>query len=68
MGPVDRPTLYVYGDRDRYLTRYAADRTGQYVTGPYRFEVLKGMSHWLPTGAADRVGQLILEHLAAHPD
>jgi pimeloyl-ACP methyl ester carboxylesterase len=67
-GPVrvDRPVLYIYGDKDRYLTRYAAERTGRYVTGPYRFELLAGMPHWLPTGAPDRVGQLVLEHLAAH--
>ncbi len=65
---VDVPTLYVYADRDRYLTRYAAERTGRYVNGPYRFEVLEGMSHWLPTAAADRVSGLIREHLAAHPN
>jgi len=65
---VDRPTLYVYGAGDRYLTRYSAERTGHYVTGPYRFEVLEGMSHWLPSGAAEPVGSLLKDHLAAHPD
>lgn len=64
---VEVPVLYVYADKDRYLTRYAAERTARYVTGPYRYEVLEGMSHWLPTGAADRVSGLIREHLAAHP-
>ena len=67
MPPVEVPVLYVYADKDRYLTRYPAERTARYVTGPYRFEVLEGMSHWLPTGAADRVSGLIREHLAAHP-
>lgn len=66
--PVERPVLYVYGDQDRYLSRYAAERTERYVRGPYRFEVLGGMSHWLPTGAAERVSELIREHLTAHPD
>lgn len=61
------PTLYVYGDRDHYLTRYAADRTARYVSGPYRYEVLEGMSHWLPTGAAEQVSTLLCDHLAAHP-
>jgi pimeloyl-ACP methyl ester carboxylesterase len=65
---VDVPVLYVYGSGDRYLTRYGAERTGRYVTGPYRFELLEGMSHWLPTGAADTVGPLMLEHLATHPN
>ncbi|HET6966467.1 MAG TPA: alpha/beta fold hydrolase [Acidimicrobiales bacterium] len=67
MPAVSVPVLYVYADRDKYLTRYAAERTGRYVAGPYRYEVLEGMSHWLPTGAADRVSGLIREHLAAHP-
>jgi pimeloyl-ACP methyl ester carboxylesterase len=68
MPVVERPALYIYGSGDRYLTRFAAERTARYVKGPYRFEVLEGMSHWLPTGAADRVSELIREHLAAHPD
>lgn len=68
MPAVDLPVLYVYGDHDRYLTRYSAERTARYVTGPYRFELLEGMSHWIPTGAPDQVAELLLEHLAAHGD
>lgn len=64
---VEVPTLYVYAEKDRYLTRYAAERTGRYVSAPYRFEILEGTTHWVPTVAADRVSQLIREHLAAHP-
>jgi pimeloyl-ACP methyl ester carboxylesterase len=66
MPKVDVPVLYVYADKDRYLTRYAAERTARYVTGPYRFEVLEETPHWVPTVAADRVSELIREHLAAH--
>lgn len=65
--PVHVPTLYIFGDRDRYLSRVAAERTGRHVVGSYRFEVLQGQSHWLPTGASERVAALINEHLAAHP-
>jgi pimeloyl-ACP methyl ester carboxylesterase len=61
------PTLYVWGDGDHYITRQAALATARFVTGPYRFEALAGASHWLPSGAADRVGPLLLEHLAATP-
>jgi pimeloyl-ACP methyl ester carboxylesterase len=64
---VSVPTLYVWSDGDRYLSRYAADRTARYVKGPYRFEVLEGMSHWLPTAAADRLAPMVIEHLAAFP-
>ena len=68
MPRIEVPTLYVYADQDRYLTRYAAERTGRYVSGPYRYEVLAGVPHWIPTAAADRAAKLILEQLAAHPD
>lgn len=61
------PTLYVWSDGDRFLTRKAAELTARYVEGPYRFEVLAGGSHWLPTGAPERVSELLLEHLEAHP-
>jgi pimeloyl-ACP methyl ester carboxylesterase len=59
------PTLYVWSDGDRYLTRAAAEATARHVVAPYRFEILTGMSHWLPTGAPERVAPLLLEHLAA---
>jgi hypothetical protein len=35
------------------------------VTGPYRFEVLEGLSHWIPEVAPDELGRMTLEHLAA---
>ena len=65
--PVAVPTLYVWSDGDGFLTRKAADLTARFVDGPYRFEVLEGRSHWLPTEAAAEVSKLLMDHLAAHP-
>jgi pimeloyl-ACP methyl ester carboxylesterase len=65
--PVRVPSMLVWGDRDRYVTRAAVERAARHVTGPFRLEVLHDQTHWLPTGAADRVGALVLEHLAAYP-
>ena len=59
------PTLYLWGDDDPYLTRYAAEATARYVTAPYRFEALAGASHWLPTAEAGRITPLITDHLAS---
>lgn len=64
---VSVPALYVWGERDSYIGRRAAELTARHVRGPYRFEALPGASHWLPTSEASRVGPLLLEHLAAHP-
>jgi pimeloyl-ACP methyl ester carboxylesterase len=64
---VSVPALYVYGDGDQFLGRRAAGLTGDYTSGPYRYEVLAGVSHWMPEEAAAEVSRLLLEHLAAHP-
>src|SRR5690606_10354235 len=44
--PVRVPTLYVYGTGDAGLARWAADRTGDHVAGPYRYEVIEEARHW----------------------
>lgn len=61
---VEVPTLYVWSDEDRALRRAGAELTADHVSGPYRFEVLQGVSHWVPEEAADRLGGLLQEHLA----
>ena len=62
-GPITTPTLYVWSDEDRALGATAAHATGDHVAGPYRFEVLPGVSHWVPEQAPDRLAALLLEHL-----
>ena len=39
---------------------------GDYILGEYRFEVLKGVSHWILDEQPDRVAEL-LDWFAAHP-
>jgi pimeloyl-ACP methyl ester carboxylesterase len=63
MGPITTPTLYVWSDHDVALGRDAAEATAAHVQGPYRFEVLEGVSHWIGETAADRFNPLLLEHL-----
>lgn len=60
------PTLYVWGDADAALGRVAAEGTASFVDGPYRFEVLEGVGHWVPEEVPDELSRLLLEHLAAH--
>ena len=63
---ITSPTLYVWSTDDGALGREAAEATGQHVTGPYRLEVIEGVSHWVPEDAAADFSRLLLEHLAAH--
>ena len=63
LGPVTSPTLHVWSDEDPALGAVAARATGDHVAGPYRFEVLHGVGHWIPEQAPDRLTALLLEHL-----
>lgn len=60
------PTMYVWSDGDAALGRKAAEDTGEFVEGPYRFEVLQGVSHWIPEEVPDQLNALLLDHLSSH--
>ena len=66
-GPITVPTLYVWSTGDVALGRTAAEGTAAEVSGPYRFEVLDGVSHWIPEEAAEALDALLLDHLASVP-
>jgi pimeloyl-ACP methyl ester carboxylesterase len=66
-GRITVPTLYVYGTDDVALGRKAADATAGWVDGPYTYEVLEGVSHWVLDDATERVADLVRRHLADHP-
>ncbi len=61
--PITSPTLYVWSTDDVALGREAAEATADHVRGPYRFEVLDGISHWIPEAAPDQFNRLLLDHL-----
>ena len=65
LGPVTMPTLFVWSTDDPALGREGAEWTVECVEGPYRFEVLEGVSHWIPEHDPDRLNALLLEHLAS---
>lgn len=65
LGPVGVPTLHVWSDQDEALGRAGAERTAAHVSGPYRFEVLAGVSHWVPEQAPQALVALLLDHLAS---
>jgi pimeloyl-ACP methyl ester carboxylesterase len=67
LGPIRVPTLYIWGDADDTVGRPAAAGTIDFVAAPYRFEVLPGGGHFVADQMPDRVSELILEHIAAHP-
>ena len=63
LGPVTVPTLHVWSTADPALGREGAEATGDHVEGPYRFEVLEGVDHWIPEHAPVELNELLSEHL-----
>jgi pimeloyl-ACP methyl ester carboxylesterase len=53
------PTTYIWGNGDQALGRRAAELTGSFVSGPYRFLELDE-NHWLPENAPDAVAREII--------
>ncbi len=60
LGVIKVPTLYIWGDADDTVGRIAADGTGDFVSAPYRFEVLPGVGHFAADQAPERVSELLL--------
>jgi pimeloyl-ACP methyl ester carboxylesterase len=67
LGPIRVPTLFIWGDADDTVGRVAAEGTVDFVAAPYRFEVLPGVGHFAADQSPDRVCELLLQHIAAHP-
>jgi pimeloyl-ACP methyl ester carboxylesterase len=65
MGPITTPTLFAWSTEDPALGRAAAEETATHVEGPYRFQVLEGVGHFVPEEAPAEINRLLLEHLAA---
>ena len=67
LGPIQVPTLYIWGDADDTVGRAAAAGTGEFIAAPYRFEILPGVGHYAADQVPGTVNTLLLEHLTRHP-
>ena len=59
------PTLYVWSDGDKAIGAQGVALTPRFVTGPYTFEVLEGVSHWIPDEAPEQIDALLSRHFVA---
>ncbi|WP_036506583.1 alpha/beta fold hydrolase [Nocardioides sp. URHA0020] len=62
------PTTFVWSDRDIAITRGGAEATARWVDAPYEFIELSGVSHWIPTQAADACAAAIIGRVRASED
>ncbi|MEV0716789.1 alpha/beta hydrolase [Asanoa sp. NPDC050611] len=65
VGPVARPTTYVWGERDIAVGTAAAFAAGDHVTGDYRFLALPGVDHWVTEAQPDVLAQAILARIGS---
>jgi pimeloyl-ACP methyl ester carboxylesterase len=63
LGEIRVPTLYVWGENDQALGKSAALATAEFCTGPYRFEIMEGHSHWLLEESPEQIIKLVCEHI-----
>jgi pimeloyl-ACP methyl ester carboxylesterase len=61
--PVQAPTLGIFGAHDRYLSEEAMRRSGEFVTGPWRYERFAEAGHWIPREEPERLNALLLDFL-----
>jgi pimeloyl-ACP methyl ester carboxylesterase len=67
LGIIRVPTLSIWGDADDTVGRVAAEGTVDFVSAPYRLEVLAGGGHFAADQMPLRVSELLLQHVAANP-
>jgi pimeloyl-ACP methyl ester carboxylesterase len=62
--PVTVRTMGVWSDGDEALSEAQMKNSAEYVTD-FRYERIDGISHWIPTAAAEQLNALLLDFLAS---
>ena len=59
--PVSCPTMGVWSSGDIALTEEQMTGSERFVNGPWRYERIEGVSHWIPAHAAERLSGLLVD-------
>jgi len=60
---VSCPVMGVWGSEDPTLGEEQMTGSAELVDGPWRYERLDGVGHWVPAHAAERLSELLLDFL-----
>jgi pimeloyl-ACP methyl ester carboxylesterase len=63
--PVQVPTMGVWSSEDRFLTEAQMTGSGDHVAGPWRYERLDGIGHWMQLEAPGELNELLIDFLPA---
>jgi pimeloyl-ACP methyl ester carboxylesterase len=66
--PVTVPTMGIWSTGDHHLDGVRMARSGDFVSGPWRHEVISDASHWIPFDAPDQLNELLLDWLLSNSD
>jgi pimeloyl-ACP methyl ester carboxylesterase len=66
VGSITVPTMFVWSDMDSVSCMEGAEANAQYVSGPYRFEIIQGVDHWIADEASDKLTPLLLDHIGQY--
>ena len=58
------PVMGVWSTGDPALTEAQMTGSARYVTGPWRYERIEGVGHWVPVEAPDELGALLVDFLS----
>ncbi|MGW5362646.1 alpha/beta fold hydrolase [Actinopolymorpha pittospori] len=59
------PVMGVWSTRDRFLTEEQMTGSAAYVSGPWRYERVEDVGHWLPLEAPAKITELLLDFLGS---
>jgi pimeloyl-ACP methyl ester carboxylesterase len=65
--PVRVPVLHIHGERDGSLLPRSAAGSNRYVSGPYRWRLLRGVGHFPHEECPEALGEELLSWLRSHP-
>jgi pimeloyl-ACP methyl ester carboxylesterase len=57
------PTMGVWSTADPFLTEAQMTGSARFVAGPWRYERIEGVDHWVPVHAPDQLNGLLLDFL-----
>ena len=58
------PTMGVWSSADMALGEEQMTGSRRYVSGPWRYERIEGVSHWVPVHAPEQLNRLLVDFLA----
>ncbi|MBA3945229.1 MAG: alpha/beta hydrolase [Herpetosiphonaceae bacterium] len=61
--PIRCPTMGIWSSNDFALSESQMLHSGEHVQGPWRYERIENIGHWIPVAAPDQLNSLLLDFL-----